>query len=283
MILARAEDPAFRAAWRKRIEDHDGEDGWSGGIARWLHLATSLGLDAEAVKSERLALPATRFAVGAYLSFCTNRTLLEAVASSLTELFSPVIIGERVPAMLARYDYVTEDTLSYFTQRPEQASRDSDFALAYVLEHADTPRAPAGRRSMRWCSNAISCGRCSTRCSMPMARAENIPPGAFRPETLDDRAARTGTGLAAVGAVAAEACAHPVRSGAAGLCRAFAGKGVLAERHQPRHSAPLRRTDHGRRNRRRHWRPSMTPTQKTWRPTSSAFLQEWSDKLLVTL
>jgi pyrroloquinoline-quinone synthase len=138
-ILARAEDPAFRAEWRKRIEDHDGDDGWSGGIARWLFLATSLGLDADAVKSERLALPATRFAVGAYLSFCANRTLLEAVASSLTELFSPVIIGERVPAMLAKYDYITEDTLAYFKKRPEQASRDSDFALAYVISHADTP------------------------------------------------------------------------------------------------------------------------------------------------
>src|SRR5262245_49529077 len=139
VILARADDPAFRAAWRKRIEDHDGEDGWSGGIARWLHLATSLGLDAAAVKSERLALPATRFAVGAYLSFCTNRTLLEAIASSLTELFSPAIIGERVPAMLAKYDYITEDTLAYFPRRPEQASRDSEFALAHVLAHADTP------------------------------------------------------------------------------------------------------------------------------------------------
>ncbi|YBV97889.1 pyrroloquinoline-quinone synthase PqqC [Phyllobacteriaceae bacterium JZ32] len=139
MILARAEDPAFRAEWRKRIEDHDGDDGWSGGIARWLKLATGLGLDAEMVKSERLALPATRFAVGAYLSFCSNKSLLEAVASSLTELFSPVIIGERVPAMLAKYDYVTEDILAYFKPRPTQASRDSDFALAYVLEHATTP------------------------------------------------------------------------------------------------------------------------------------------------
>ena len=75
MIIARAEDPEFRAAWRKRIEDHDGSDGWNGGIARWLKLATGLGLDADEVKSQRLALPATRFAVGAYLSFCTNRTL----------------------------------------------------------------------------------------------------------------------------------------------------------------------------------------------------------------
>ena len=180
-ILARAEDPAFRAAWRKRIEDHDGEDGWSGGIARWLHLATSLGLDANAVKSERLALPATRFAVGAYLSFCANRTLLEAVASSLTELFSPVIIGERVPAMLAKYDYITEDTLAYFKKRPEQASRDSDFALAYVLHHADTPE------RQQAVINALVF-KCDILWAMLDAlqhaygEAGNIPPGAFGPE-----------------------------------------------------------------------------------------------------
>lgn len=181
MILVRSEDPAFRAAWRKRIEDHDGDDGWSGGIARWLHLATSLGLDADAVKSERLALPATRFAVGAYLSFCTNRTLFEAVASSLTELFSPVIIGERVPAMLAKYDYVTSDTLAYFTRRPEQASRDAEFALAYVLEHADTPeRQQAAIDALVF--------KCDILWAMLDAlqhaygEGKNIPPGAFRPE-----------------------------------------------------------------------------------------------------
>lgn len=139
MILARAEDPEFRSNWRLRIEDHDGVDGWSAGIARWLFLATSLGVDAETVKSERLALPATKFAVGAYLSFCTNKSLFESVASSLTEMFSPIIIGERVPAMLVKYDYVTPETLSYFTARPEQAARDAKFALGYVLEHATTP------------------------------------------------------------------------------------------------------------------------------------------------
>jgi len=181
MILARAEDPAFRAEWRKRIEDHDGEDGWSGGIARWLHLATSLGLDAEAVKSERLALPATRFAVGAYLSFCTNRSLLEAVASSLTELFSPIIIGERVPAMLAKYDYVTEDTLAYFTRRPEQASRDSDFALAYVLKHADT----AERQQSVIDALMLKCDilwAMLDALQHAYGEERNIPPGAFRPE-----------------------------------------------------------------------------------------------------
>jgi pyrroloquinoline-quinone synthase len=140
MILARATEATFRAAWRKRIEDHDGEDGRNGGIARWLHLAASLGLDAGAVESERLALPATRFAVGAYLSFCTNRTLLEAVASSLTELFSPVIIGERVPAMLAKYAYITKETLAYFEARPE---RKSDGFAAVAAVAAKTCAHPA--------------------------------------------------------------------------------------------------------------------------------------------
>ena len=65
MILARSEDPAFRTEWRKRIEDHDGNDGWSGGIARWLHLAASLGPRRGREKREA-GMPATRFAVGAY-------------------------------------------------------------------------------------------------------------------------------------------------------------------------------------------------------------------------
>ena len=180
MILARAGDPAFRAAWRKRIEDHDGEDGRSGGIARWLHLVTSLGLDADAVMGQMLALPATRFAVGAYLSFCTDRSLLEAVASSLTELFSPVIIDERVAAMLAKYDYITEDTLAYFKRRPEQASRDSDFALAYVLDHADN----AERQQAAIDALVFKCDVLWAMLdALQHAYGEgNIPPGAFHPE-----------------------------------------------------------------------------------------------------
>jgi coenzyme PQQ biosynthesis protein C len=65
--------------------------------------------------------------------------LLEAIASSLTELFSPVIISERIEGMLANYDFVTPATLSYFDRRPPQAQRDSDFALDYVKQHARTP------------------------------------------------------------------------------------------------------------------------------------------------
>ena len=52
---------------------------------------------------------------------CARRALLEAIASSLTEMFSPQIIGERVAGMLAGYDFVTRETLAYFDKRPPQA------------------------------------------------------------------------------------------------------------------------------------------------------------------
>lgn len=138
IILSRLDEPHLRVAWRERIIDHDGDGEKPGGIERWLKLATGLGLDAEMVMSQRFALPATRFAVGAYVTLVEKRSVLEAIASSLTELFSPKVIGERVPAILKLYDYVSEDTLSYFTPRLHQAPRDADFALAYVLEHART-------------------------------------------------------------------------------------------------------------------------------------------------
>ncbi len=126
-VLSRMEDPTLRRAWRERIIDHDGRSDGEGGIGKWLKLTGSLGFPCEYVTSTRGILPATRFAVEAYVNFCAERTLLEAIASSLTELFSPLIIGERVSGMLARYGFVSHDTLAYTTARPEQARRDSDF------------------------------------------------------------------------------------------------------------------------------------------------------------
>jgi coenzyme PQQ biosynthesis protein C len=135
-ILARLPDPTLRREWRRRIVDHDGEAEGEGGIARWLALTAGLGLDRELVISARAILPATRFAVEAYVHFCRERSLLEAIASSLTELFSPQIIGERIEGMLKHYDFVTPETLAYFTRRPPQAAQDSAFALDYVKRHA---------------------------------------------------------------------------------------------------------------------------------------------------
>jgi pyrroloquinoline-quinone synthase len=138
-LIARAGDPALRRAWRQRLVDHDGREAGEGGIERWLRLCESLGLARADVQAHRGVLPATRFAVDAYVNFVRERPLLEAVASSLTELFSPQIIRNRVEGMLAHYDFVSAESLSYFTARPEQARRDVEIALAYVTAHAHTP------------------------------------------------------------------------------------------------------------------------------------------------
>ena len=138
-LLARMGDPAMRRIWRQRIVDHDGDHDGDGGIARWLVLTDSLDLPRAYVASGAGLLPATRFAVDAYVRFVGERTLLEAIASSLTELFSPTIISARVAGMLKAYDFVSPETLAYFDQRLTQAPRDARFALDYVLEHATTP------------------------------------------------------------------------------------------------------------------------------------------------
>lgn len=139
LLLARLPTAALRREWRRRLEDQDGRAQVPGGGARWLKLAEGVGLDPEMVERAEVILPATRFAVDAYVHFVRDRTVLEAVASSLTELFAPSIIAERVSGMLAHYSWVTPDTLAYFTPRLTQAPKDSDFALRFVKEHANTP------------------------------------------------------------------------------------------------------------------------------------------------
>lgn len=138
-LLARLDNAADRRAWRQRIIDHDGTQEGEGGIARWLKLTGGLGLDQDYVEGCRGILPATRFAVDAYVHFVAERSVLEAVASSLTEMFSPMIIANRVAGMLANYDFVSRETLAYFQNRLTEAPRDADFALAYVKHHARTP------------------------------------------------------------------------------------------------------------------------------------------------
>jgi pyrroloquinoline-quinone synthase len=138
-LMARITDPELRREWSERVFDHDGTREGQGGITRWLHLCVATGLNEATVRAETGILPATRFAVDAYVRFVSERTLLEAIASSLTELFAPHIIRERVSGMLGGYDFIDEATLAYFQPRLSQAPRDADFALAYVKQHATTP------------------------------------------------------------------------------------------------------------------------------------------------
>ena len=138
VVISRFRDRAIRREWRHRIEDHDGDPGSEGGIERWLKLTEGLGLDSAYVESTEGILPATRFAVEAYVHFCRDRTPLEAIASSLTELFAPNLHEERISGMLQHYDFVNPDIMSYFSRRLQQAPRDAGFALDYVKQHAKT-------------------------------------------------------------------------------------------------------------------------------------------------
>jgi pyrroloquinoline quinone biosynthesis protein D len=138
-LLARLPTAELRREWRQRIIDHDGARQGDGGIVRWQKLTASLGFTDRDVENGVGVLPATKFAVEAYVRFVGGRSLLEAIASSLTEMFSPMIIRERVSGMLANYDFITPETLAYFDKRPVQAGRDVDFALGYVKANAVTP------------------------------------------------------------------------------------------------------------------------------------------------
>ncbi|EAS50586.1 coenzyme PQQ (Pyrroloquinoline quinone) biosynthesis protein C/D [Aurantimonas manganoxydans SI85-9A1] len=144
-ILARLQTTELRREWRQRIIDHDGQEASEGqpaqrgGIEKWIALTDGVGLDRAYVESGAGILPGTRFAVDAYVHFVQEKTLLEAIASSLTELFSPNVIGTRVRGMLEHYDFISRETLAYFDKRPVQAKRDSDFALEYCLENARRP------------------------------------------------------------------------------------------------------------------------------------------------
>ncbi len=137
IILSRGPDPVFRRAWRKRVVDHDGDATSEGGIKRWVRLAEATGLDPAQVRSAKGILPATRFAVNEYLNIVRSRSLLEAVASSLTELFSTKLITLRVEKLRQYYPWLAGG-LDYFEARLYQAPEDARFAVNYVYDNAKT-------------------------------------------------------------------------------------------------------------------------------------------------
>ena len=137
-FLSRCESAALRRVWRSRIEDHDGAVEEGGGVRRWLKLAEAVGLEPDYVESCEGVLPATRFAVDAYVIFVREKPLLEAMAASLTELFAPKIHANRIEGLLANYAFANELSLSYFRQRLKEAPKDVAFGLEWVLYHADT-------------------------------------------------------------------------------------------------------------------------------------------------
>ena len=181
-LVSRVYDRELRREWTHRILDHDGLlPDEEGGIERWLVLTDGLGLDREYVISRRGALPATVFAVEAYVTFVREQPLTIAVASSLTELFAPKIHKERISGMLENYSFIDDTVMTYFKRRLTQAPRDADFALNYILKNART------RDEQQACIDAVR-----FKCNVLWVQLDalyhayvdgHIPPGAFRPES----------------------------------------------------------------------------------------------------
>jgi len=181
IILSRSGDAEFRRNWRKRIVDHDGADGQPGGIEKWLRLAEATGLTAERVSSTAEILPGVRYAVDAYLQLVSQRSHLEAVASSLTEMFSRDLISLRLDALRQHYPWL-ESGLVYFTARLTQAPEDATFAFDWIVSHACT------RKEQELAISALK-----DKCAILWAQLDALyysyvepgwpPPGAFQMDT----------------------------------------------------------------------------------------------------
>ncbi|HEX6468742.1 MAG TPA: pyrroloquinoline-quinone synthase PqqC [Streptosporangiaceae bacterium] len=137
-VVANCPDREVRRRWIQRILDHDGTVDGGGGIEAWLRLGQALGLTREELLDERHVVPGVRFAVDAYVTFARTRPWVEAVASSLTELFAPDLMAERLAAFERHYPWIDRQGLAYFRARLTQAPRDSQHAMQVVTEHCRT-------------------------------------------------------------------------------------------------------------------------------------------------
>jgi pyrroloquinoline-quinone synthase len=110
-----------------------------------------------------------------------EHSLLEAVASSLTELFAPDLHKTRIAALLENYDFANETTLAYFKTRLTQAPRDVAFGLGYVLNQARTrEQQEAALAALRFKTDVLWAQLDALHYAY--VAPGFIPPGAFVPE-----------------------------------------------------------------------------------------------------
>jgi pyrroloquinoline-quinone synthase len=137
-IISNCPDPDVRREWMQRIVDHDGTAPGTGGIELWIRLGEALGVPREEMEDERHVLPGVRFAAEAYVTFCKTRPWIDAVASSLTELFAPDLMRKRIAAFPQHYPWIRPEALEYFRSRLVQAPRDSGQGLRLVQQYCTT-------------------------------------------------------------------------------------------------------------------------------------------------
>jgi pyrroloquinoline-quinone synthase len=137
-IIANCPDRETRRKWVRRILDHDGWDGNEGGIDAWVRLGAAVGIDADALWSQRHVVPGVRFAVDAYVNFARQAPWQEAVCSSLTEMFAPQIHKDRLANWPAHYRWIDPEGLQYFRRRISLAERDVEHGLQVTLGYFTT-------------------------------------------------------------------------------------------------------------------------------------------------
>ncbi|WEK54665.1 MAG: pyrroloquinoline-quinone synthase PqqC [Candidatus Cohnella colombiensis] len=138
LILSKIPSREDRRIWIQRIVDHDGSTENEGGIETWIRLGETVGLSREEMWDDRHLLPAVRFAVDAYVNFCRHKPWVEAVASSLTELFVPILMSHRIAVFERVYPWIKQEGLEYFRSRLVQAPRDAEHGLRVVLRECSS-------------------------------------------------------------------------------------------------------------------------------------------------
>ncbi len=166
-ILANCPLREVRRIWLHRITDHDGDDTRPGGIEAWLRLGEACGLARDELLDGRHEVPGVRFAVDAYVNFARTQPWPIAVASSLTELFAPDLMAQRLAAFERHYTWIAPTGFDYFRQRLTQARTDSAQALELTLIHC------ASRESQEAAVAALSF-KCDVLWSMLDAIAQHL-------------------------------------------------------------------------------------------------------------
>ncbi len=136
-LISNCPEREVRRIWLHRIVDHDGRTGDEGGIEAWLRLGEACGLNREELWSGSTLLPGVRFAVDAYVQFARTQPWPVAIDSSLTEMFAPDLMAERLAAFRKFYTWIPDWGFDYFQRRVTQARTDSNEALELT---------------MRWCA-----------------------------------------------------------------------------------------------------------------------------------
>ena len=124
--------------WLHRIVDHDGTKDEEGGIGAWLRLGEACGLARPELLTGCRVVPGVRFAVDAYVNFARTKPWPIAIASSLTELFAPELMAQRLAAFEKYYRWIEPRGLEYFRNRLTEARRDSGEALELTLTYCNT-------------------------------------------------------------------------------------------------------------------------------------------------